>query len=92
VGLWWTGLAVLDHTGTVLYDVDVYSDCANNAYQFFAIGGTTGSLNYLGVSSAASPLFDEPLSFIKNNEYGYGSICITTIRPFLGLRGAAMGR
>ena len=65
----------LDHTGTVLYDVDVYSDCANNAYQFLGIDGSTGSLNYIGVSSAASPLFDEPLSFIKNNGYGYGSIC-----------------
>jgi hypothetical protein len=65
----------LDHTGTTLYDNDIYSDCANNAFQFFGVGGSTGELNYLGVSSAASPEFEGALSFLGNNEYAYGASC-----------------
>ncbi|MGA7403024.1 MAG: hypothetical protein WBW38_23600 [Candidatus Sulfotelmatobacter sp.] len=65
----------LDRTGTKLYDNDIYSDCANNAFQFFDVGGSAGELHYLGVSSAASPEFEGALSFLGNNKYAYGASC-----------------
>jgi hypothetical protein len=65
----------LDRTSATLYDNDIYSDCANNAFQFFGVGGSTGGLNYLGVSSATSPEFEGALSFLGNNEYAYGASC-----------------
>jgi 6-phosphogluconolactonase (cycloisomerase 2 family) len=65
----------LDRSGTILYDQDIYSDCANNAYQFFGVDGSTGALSYRGMTSESSPVFDVPLSFIGNNEYAYGSFC-----------------
>jgi hypothetical protein len=64
-----------DRSGATLYDLDVYSDCANNAYQFFDVNSSNGGLNFLGMTSASSPVFDVPLSFIGNNEYAYGSLC-----------------
>jgi hypothetical protein len=65
----------LDRTGATVYDLDYYSDCANNAYQFFSVGASTGDLSYLGVTAAATPSFEWPLSFLKNNEYAYGASC-----------------
>jgi hypothetical protein len=66
----------LDHSGTTLYDEDIYGNvCANNAYQSFSIDGSTGELNYLGMTSDASPAFNVPLSFVGNNAYAYGSTC-----------------
>jgi hypothetical protein len=65
----------LDRTGTTLYDLDFYSDCANNAYQFFGFDSSTGGLNYLGVTAAQTPIFDGPLSFMRNNEYAFGASC-----------------
>jgi hypothetical protein len=65
----------LDHTGATLYDVDYDADCANTAYQSFGIDSFTGKLSYLGVTSAATPAFSVPLSFIGNNEYAYSSSC-----------------
>ncbi len=65
----------VDRTGATLYDNDIYSDCANNAFQFFSVGGSAGELNYLGVSSAASPEFEGALSFLGNNKYAYGASC-----------------
>jgi hypothetical protein len=65
----------LDHTGATLYDMDYLGDCANNPYQSFSASRTTGSLTYLGVTAAASPQFETPLSFIGNNLYAYGASC-----------------
>jgi hypothetical protein len=65
----------LDRTSATLYDNDIYSDCANNAFQFFGVGESTGGLNYLGVSSATSPEFEGALSFLGNNQYAYGASC-----------------
>jgi hypothetical protein len=70
------GALFLDHTGVTLYDEDIYgNNGANNTYQFFDIEKATGQLNYLGMSSAASTQFWEPLSFTGNNVYAYGSNC-----------------
>lgn len=65
----------LDRTGSSLYDEDIYNDCANNAYQFFAIQGSTGGLNYGGVTANSTPEFYVPLSFTGNNDYAYGASC-----------------
>jgi hypothetical protein len=66
----------LDHTGATLYDLDYDGNaCANNAYQFFSIDGSTGGLNYLGVTGDSSVEFEVPLSFTGNNVYAYGSGC-----------------
>ena len=65
----------LDRNGATLYDLDMYSDCANNAYQSFSVDDSTGALSYLAVTAASSPIFEVPLSFLGNNEYAYGSSC-----------------
>jgi hypothetical protein len=66
----------LDHSGTTLYDVDIYGNiCANNAYQYFTIDNRTGALTYLGITSEANEDFWVPLSFVGNNMYAYGSYC-----------------
>jgi WD40 repeat protein len=65
----------LDRSGSTLYDVDIYSDCSNNAFQFFGSEGSTGGLSYRGTTAASSPEFYLPLSFLGNNEYAYGSSC-----------------
>src|SRR5580692_5579843 len=70
------GALFLDHTGVTLYDEDIYgNDGANNTYQFFDIEKPTGQLDYLGMTKAATTQFWEPLSFIGNNIYAYGSNC-----------------
>lgn len=65
----------LDRSGSTLYDVDIYSDCSNNAFQFFSSDGSTGGLSYRGTTAASSPEFYLPLSFLGNNEFAYGSSC-----------------
>jgi len=65
----------LDRTGATLYDLDIYSDCANNGYQFFSTDNYTGQLDYAGVTKAVSPVFGTPLSFLGNNKYAYGASC-----------------
>jgi hypothetical protein len=70
------GALFLDHTGATLYDEDIYgNNGANNTYQFFDIEKATGQLNYLGMTRTATTQFWEPLSFIGNNAYAYGSYC-----------------
>ena len=65
----------LDRSGATLYDEDIYSDCANNAYQFFGVGASTGDLNYLGTTARMTPEFEVPLSFVGSNKYAYGASC-----------------
>jgi hypothetical protein len=74
----------LDRTGATLYDMDIYNDCANNAYQFFGVAGSTGGLNYLGVSAASTPEFDVALSFTGNNQYAYGASCYHWYQAIFG--------
>jgi hypothetical protein len=63
----------LDHTGSILYDLEFNAEiCANNAYQYFRIDKSTGELTYLGVSYA-SAIFEDALNFSGNNDYGYDS-------------------
>jgi hypothetical protein len=65
----------LDRSGATLYDEDIYSDCANNAYQFFGVGASSGDLNYLGTTARTTPEFEVPLSFVGDNKYAYGASC-----------------
>jgi hypothetical protein len=81
----------LDRAGANLYDLDIYSDCANNGYQFFSIGASTGKTNYLGVTSATSPIFEVPLSFLGNNEYAYGASCYHWYQEIFGFRRSSDG-
>lgn len=77
----------LDHTGANLYDEDIYGNqCANNAYQFLDINSSSGVLSYLGVTTAASPAFSVPLSFIGSNEYAYGSTCYHFVASVFGFK------
>jgi len=64
-----------DQTGATLYDLDFYSDCANNAYQFFSVDSSTGGLGYVGVTAVTTPIFDVPLRFLGNNLFAYGASC-----------------
>ena len=76
------GPLFLDRTGATLYDLDVNGNvCANNTYQSFRIGKADGALNYLG-SDGADAWFDYPLSFVGNNTYAYGAVCL--LRHVLG--------
>lgn len=74
----------LDHSGATLYDLDIYSDCANNGYQSFNAQASSGELNYLGVTAAMSPVFGTPLSFLANNVYGYGASCYHWYQAIFG--------
>jgi hypothetical protein len=66
----------LDRTGQSLYDLDIYGNIgANNTYQFFDVDQGNGSLSYVGATSAATPDFETPLSFVGNDQYGYGGGC-----------------
>jgi hypothetical protein len=80
----------LDRTGANLYDWDIYSDCANNAYQFFD-AEASGQLSYVGVTSASSPIFYVPLSFTGNNEYAYGASCYHWSQEIFGFRRTSDG-
>jgi hypothetical protein len=76
----------LDRSGSSLYDLDYYSDCANNAYQSFSSADSTGDLGYLGVTANSTPIFEVPLSFIRNNEYAYGASCYHWIQQIFGFK------
>jgi 6-phosphogluconolactonase (cycloisomerase 2 family) len=70
------GPLFLDQTGTTLYDLDFNGNaCANNIYQSFRIDKTIGDLEYLG-SDGADAWFRNPLSFVGNNTYAYGAVCL----------------
>jgi len=64
-----------DRTGRTLYGLDYVSDCANNQYESFSIDGSTGALTFVALSSAASPVFTRPLSFVGNDTYAYSASC-----------------
>jgi hypothetical protein len=72
----------LDRTGSTLYDMDYIGNiCANNPYQSFGVATASGALAYIGVTSAASPMFATSLSFLANNKYAYGSSCLFMTGP-----------
>jgi 6-phosphogluconolactonase (cycloisomerase 2 family) len=65
----------LDRTGASLYNLDYDgNECANTTYQSFAINPSTGKLTFLD-EAGASPELVTALSFIGNNQFGYGSSC-----------------
>ena len=73
-----------ENTGATLYDLDFYSDCANNAYQFFSVDSSTGGLSYVGVTAVTTPIFDVPLSFLGNNQFAYGASCYHWYQDIFG--------
>jgi Divergent InlB B-repeat domain len=76
----------LDRTGATLYNLDYLSDCANNSYQSSSVGSASGTLSYLGMTSATSPVFQKTLTFIGNNEYGMGASCYRDLPEIYGLQ------
>jgi hypothetical protein len=82
-----------DRKGTTLYDEDIYSNQgANNTYQFFDFNQTTGALTYLGATSAASAVWNTPLSFVGNDADGYGSTCVRGGQYIYGFSRGGAGR
>ena len=82
----------LDRTGTTLYDEDIYgNNGANNTYQFFGVNQTTGALSYLGATGSASPEFETPLSFVGNNDFGYGASCYHGFQNIYGFKRSGNG-
>jgi hypothetical protein len=74
----------LDRSGATLYDEDIYSDCANNAYQFFDTATLQGKLSYLGTTARTTPEFEVPLSFLGGNKYAYGASCYHWYQEIFG--------
>jgi len=75
-----------DRTGATLYNLDYLSDCANNSYQSSSVDSANGKLNYLGMTSAVSPVLQRTLSFIGNNEYGMGASCYHDLPEIYGFK------
>jgi len=76
----------LDRGGSTLYDLDFFRDCSNNAYQSFGIDASTGSLKYLGMTSASSPIFETGLSFLGNNAFAYAASCYNLLQEVFSFR------
>lgn len=76
----------VDRTGGTLYDLDYVSDCANNQYESFSIDASTGALTFIAITSAASPVFTRPLSFIGNDAYAYSGSCWHYIQEIYGFK------
>jgi WD40 repeat protein len=74
----------VDRSGATLYDEDIYSDCANNAYQFFDTATLQGKLSYLGTTARTTPEFEVPLSFLGDNKYAYGASCYHWYQEIFG--------
>jgi len=65
----------LDRSGSTLYDLDLYSDCANNGYQSFGLNTMTGALTYLSLTSDVSPVFESALTFTGDNTFAFSASC-----------------
>jgi hypothetical protein len=76
----------IDRTASTLYDLDYVSDCANNQYESFSMDGSTGALTFNALSSAASPVFNRPLSFLGNDTYAYSASCWHYIQEIYGFQ------
>ena len=77
----------LDHTGTTLYDGDIYAyGTQSNAYESFSIDSSTGQLNFLGITPDGGPNVDSVLSFIGNNVFAYSSSCFKSSPEIFGYR------
>ena len=70
-----SGVLVTDHTGSSIYDLEQYADCANNGMQSFAIEKPTGALKNLGGTNYTRYLNGQ-ISFTGNNEFAYTTTCI----------------
>jgi hypothetical protein len=66
--------------------LDYVSDCANNQYESFNIDSSTGALTFNALSTAASPVFTKPLSFLGNDSYAYSASCWHYIQEIYGFQ------
>lgn len=66
----------LDHTGSTLYDGDIYAyGTGDSAYEAFSIDQTTGQLNFLHLGPNGGELQGELMSVTGGNKYMYSSAC-----------------
>jgi hypothetical protein len=66
----------LDHTGTTLYDGDIYAyGTGDSAYQSFSIDQNTGQLNFLALGPDGGEIQGNVMSFTGKNVYAYSSGC-----------------
>ena len=70
-----SGELVTDHTGSSIYDLEQYADCANHGMQSFAIEKPSGALKNLGGTNYARYLSGQ-ISFTGNNEFAFTTTCI----------------
>src|SRR5258708_4281217 len=84
------GSLFLDHTGSTLYALNIYSDCANNTIQSFAKNSSSGVLTYLRTSHASAALWG-PVSFIGDNLYGYNASFIQMSAAFYAVTRGSNG-
>jgi hypothetical protein len=74
-----SGPLFLDHTGASLYNLEFDgNNCANNAYQSFAVNKYSGKLQNRG-SGASGEWFYLPATFIGNNVYAYTAVCLSNM-------------
>lgn len=69
-----SGVLVLDHTGSSLYDLEIDGDCANNLMQSLQVERPSGQLKNLGGTGASRNLTGL-ISFTGNNQYAYSTAC-----------------
>ena len=81
----------MDRAGSNLYDLDLLSDCANNTYQSIGVDGSSGALSYLGMTADASPVFERGLSFVGNDQFGFGASCYHSLPEVYGFKRNADG-
>jgi len=84
------GSLFLDHTGSTVYALNIYSDCANNTIQFFSKNSSTGALTYLGTSAPSAALWG-PVSFIGDNLYAYNASFIQMSAAFYAVTRSSNG-
>jgi 6-phosphogluconolactonase (cycloisomerase 2 family) len=86
------GALFLDHTGTTLYDDDIYAyGTGDNAYQAFTIDESTGQLNFLQTGPDGGEIANVPLAFIGNNLYVYGAGCYQGSGAIFGYKRSSNG-
>lgn len=75
-GCTYPGDLILDHSGATLYRHQTVGGlCDSTEYQSFMIDKPKGKLIFLG-KSADRFLYNDPLSFLKNDKYAYGTRCV----------------
>ena len=86
------GNLFLDHTGTTLYDGDIYAyGTGSSAYQWFSINQATGALTFQALGTDNGEIQGPVLSFNGRNVYAYTSGCYEGSGSILGYKRGSDG-